>query len=351
MKRILSVTIALIMALMLASCGKDADTAKSSSSTVSSTGFVKPEQYASVLLVTINPQFKLYLDENGTVLAVEAVNDDAESIRDSISFEKQNFETVIKSIVTTANEKGFVKEDATVNFEIIESAEADTAVADILTKAQKTANDAAIELKIEITVKIIETTASVSSTVSSAPAHTHSYAAATCTEPKKCSCGAVEGKALGHNYKDGVCTRCKAKDPNFKTTSVLNKQGKWTLKYLNKKELYSVSVIICNSEKNSAGLGIGDLLSTLPPDMQNDPNIGKYCEKFNGESYYIGRGTGDDITTVKEDGNTVTLTDTEGNKLVLTRTGENTLKCTSASDVFADINGIPVGSVFTFVAG
>lgn len=235
MKRILSVTIALIMALMLASCGKDADTAKSSSSTVSSTGFVKPEQYASVLLVTINPQFKLYLDENGTVLAVEAVNDDAESIRDSISFEKQNFETVIKSIVTTANEKGFVKEDATVNFEIIESAEADTAVADILTKAQKTANDAAIELKIEITVKIIETTASVSSTVSSAPAHTHSYAAATCTEPKKCSCGAVEGKALGHNYKDGVCTRCKAKDPNFKTTSVLNKQGKWTLKYLKKR--------------------------------------------------------------------------------------------------------------------
>lgn len=35
--------------------------------------------------------------------------------------------------------------------------------------------------------------------------HTHSYSDATCTEAKKCSCGATEGTAIGHNWKDATC--------------------------------------------------------------------------------------------------------------------------------------------------
>ena len=70
--------------------------------------------------------------------------------------------------------------------------------------------------------------------------HTHSYLNATCTSPKKCSCGAtagtalghqfssatctsprtcnrcgmVEGSALGHNYVSNKCVRCGKIDPN-----------------------------------------------------------------------------------------------------------------------------------------
>ena len=51
----------------------DADTSTSISSKI----FVKPESYTSVLFVSINPQFKLYLDESNNVLAIEPVNDDA----------------------------------------------------------------------------------------------------------------------------------------------------------------------------------------------------------------------------------------------------------------------------------
>ena len=41
--------------------------------------------------------------------------------------------------------------------------------------------------------------------------HTHNYSvAATCTEPQKCSCGATDGTALGHEYKNFVCIRCNA---------------------------------------------------------------------------------------------------------------------------------------------
>ncbi len=39
--------------------------------------------------------------------------------------------------------------------------------------------------------------------------HAHSFSVATCTEAKKCSCGATEGSALGHNWKDATCTAPK----------------------------------------------------------------------------------------------------------------------------------------------
>lgn len=38
------------------------------------------------------------------------------------------------------------------------------------------------------------------------PAHIHSYANATCISPKKCSCGATAGTALGHQFTAATCT-------------------------------------------------------------------------------------------------------------------------------------------------
>lgn len=370
MKKILSVVLALCFVFVLASCGKSDTPPIEPSSQNHAEDFVKPQEYASVLLVTINPQFKLYLDENGKVLAIEALNEDAQSFKNSISFENESFETVIEKIIVEANKNGFVKADATINFEIVESNEADNTQSDILSKAEKIVSDTAGELKIEIKVNVGETKTNNdtnpsetessenqnpseanpnNSQIPSTPAHTHSYSAATCTEPKKCSCGAFDGNALGHDYKDGICTRCNTNDPNYKLTSVLQKQGEWKLKYLKGTELYSVSMTICTS-KNFINASIGDLLTTLPLDMQNEPKIKDNCEMFNGEYYYFGKGAGDGITAVKEDNGTVTVTDFSENNLVLTRTGENTLKCISSSNTFADVSGIPVGSEFTFVA-
>ncbi len=39
--------------------------------------------------------------------------------------------------------------------------------------------------------------------------HIHSYSEATCTEAKRCSCGATEGTALGHDWKDATCSAPK----------------------------------------------------------------------------------------------------------------------------------------------
>lgn len=52
------------------------------------------------------------------------------------------------------------------------------------------------------------------------PVHTHSYSNATCTSPKKCSCGATAGTALGHQFSSATCTspqicsRCGATSGN-----------------------------------------------------------------------------------------------------------------------------------------
>lgn len=64
------------------------------------------------------------------------------------------------------------------------------------------------------------------------PEHTHSYTlsdekAATCTDAGKktysCTCGDTYSEtidALGHEYVDGVCSRCGTKDPDYKETEV-----------------------------------------------------------------------------------------------------------------------------------
>lgn len=93
MKRIRLICLALCLALILAAssaaCGKKTDPSGTESGSAEES-FEKPEQYASVLIITINPQFKLYLDENGKVLALEAMNEDAESMKDSIVYEGQH---------------------------------------------------------------------------------------------------------------------------------------------------------------------------------------------------------------------------------------------------------------------
>jgi len=52
--------------------------------------------------------------------------------------------------------------------------------------------------------------------------HVHSFAAATCTSPSKCSCGETKGSAIGHDYVGATCSRCYAPNPNYKTPSGSN---------------------------------------------------------------------------------------------------------------------------------
>lgn len=238
MKKIVALMLVVAFVFTLSACNnKNAVSNIDTSAPTSSETFVKPENYTSVLLVSINPQFKLYLDETNKVLAVEPVNDDAKSFSKSIDFENKSVEAVVGNIIEKANIKGFISENAAVNFEITEQKDG-VDYSNILTTVVSAVNQKATELKIEIKTEIKEndkaqtpetnngntqtdenskpTTSSkneestsnpttTSKPTESKPTHTHSYSAATCTTPQKCSCGATNGSALSHNWQDATC--------------------------------------------------------------------------------------------------------------------------------------------------
>ena len=355
MKKLLAFLLAICLCLTFAACGGD-DASESDSAE-----FVKPTGYATVLVVTINPQFRLYLDKDGVVLATEPVNEDAKAIMSEIKTEDTSIEGVMKEILMTANEKGFVKADATVDFEIAETADTTVDTATLLTKAkdafEKTAKDEGIVITVEIKngeqTENGEKTENESNTETSEPEHQHSFEDATCTEPEKCSCGAAEGSALGHSFKNGKCTRCGAEDPDYTPsfTSVKKKLCKWEAIVLSAdgNRAYDLEIVL-HGDEIIIGAGIGD---KIEPDMIEAAD----AIEINGNLYYFGRGTGGvPLNSVTENGNTVTVVDGANGKLVLTRVDENTLKVTSSPDNFGHegedsyvVGKIPVNTTFKAV--
>ena len=109
MKRILSLILALIIALSLGACKK---------SNSSSSDFVKPDGYVAVLNIKINPEFNLYIDSSNNVLALEAVNDDASSFSNEIESNGKSAQSVVQEIVQKSNEKGFLSNEGEISVSI-----------------------------------------------------------------------------------------------------------------------------------------------------------------------------------------------------------------------------------------
>lgn len=348
MKRIISLLLAVALIFTFASCGKKTDVSSDQS-------FVKPKNYSTVLLITINPQFRLYLDDQDNVLAVEPVNEDAKTVVKEGEFNGK-LESVIEKIVTKTNDAGFVKENATLDLQIVETKKEQTKAESILNAVKDTADQAfkKIDITVEIKTSISENDTSSTETE---PEHTHSFGNATCTSPKTCSCGATEGSALGHKFKNGKCTACGTADPNYtQFTSLSNKNGSWRAVYVYNDTYYSAGLKL--SGQLSVGVTIGDPLSKMEQEVQDDIRNNKdqpgYKDSYivyQGKEYWSARGGSSPLAPIAESGNTVTLVSSEDSnaQIVLTRTDENTLTVKSCSQTFKDMVGeIPVGTRFTF---
>lgn len=72
----------------------------------------------TMLIMTINPVFHLYLDSQGNVTKLEAANDDAQSILDQITYTDSSVQTVVAAIITVADANGFIQADTAVTFEV-----------------------------------------------------------------------------------------------------------------------------------------------------------------------------------------------------------------------------------------
>ena len=359
MKRIISLLLVLTLIFTLAACSNKTDVS-------SDQAFQRPENYSTILVLTINPQFRLYLDDQDKVLAVEPVNDDAKTVVKDIEFD-DDLENVIEKIVSKSNESGFVKENATIDLKIAETKKELGKAETILNTAKVTVTQTVAEINVTVDIKTsVEENVSteqtdVSSTeiaTTSEPAHTHTFADATCTKPKTCSCGVTEGTPLAHNYKDGKCTACGASDPNYKPTSLSAKNGDWTAEYIYNETYYSARITLVGD--SSIGVGAGDPISKMEQEVQDD--IRKHKDEegykdsylvFEGTEFWCARGSFTPLNAMVESVDTITLTSSEepDAQIVLTRTDENTLTVKSCTQTLMDmLFDIPVGTKFTFVA-
>jgi len=137
-----------------------------STASTNETKFVKPDNYASVVLVTINPQFNLYLDVSNDVLAVEPINNDAKSVIGNVTKTKGSFETVINSLIYAVSKGGFAKDNAlTVNFEIAEVKNQDVKTDSILNDIKEAAATGTKDLDVDTEIKVSDKTDSSDNTI------------------------------------------------------------------------------------------------------------------------------------------------------------------------------------------
>ena len=247
MKRILSL---FLVTLMIIACFvgckqnpvHDVSSVASQFENAINNDFVKPSNYSSVVVVTINA--------NGVVLAVESVNNDAKSIESKISFENKKVEEVVNNLIVAANDSGFVKTNATIDIKITEVVDKAVDTTEILNKITTSTNDKLTELKIEaevttavelVTEEPTESevndssiTSNVESTVTEKPVCKHTQVSVKSASTgsniidsskldvvnhiKSCAdCGETLGTEK-HTVKDGKCTVCG--QSNLATTQV-----------------------------------------------------------------------------------------------------------------------------------
>lgn len=176
--------------------------------------------------------------------------------------------------------------------------------------------------------------------------HTHSFVAATCTQPKKCDCGATEGAALGHSYENGVCTRCSEKDSGY-LTPFTEKKGNWRLNIISGNDISVVKVSV-NGEDGDLGCLRGapyDTYSKSLTDQRPDDS-----ETINGVKYWYEVSDGCYLTFTTDNESVTFSSDEFDMKFTLTRIDENSMKVTSAENIPPRFYELKTGCIFNFEA-
>ncbi len=166
MKKILALLMAITLLFSLCACKKDGDVLSNNESDVTETvEFVKPEDYATVIGLKINPEFELYLDKEDNLLALNAVNEDAKVMEKDIDLSKKDLASVVSAIITKAQEKGYATQGGYMILKILDSNKTDETA--ILKKASDAAKKTFDELLMDFHIKTEEGEEEVVSDISS----------------------------------------------------------------------------------------------------------------------------------------------------------------------------------------
>ena len=182
--------------------------------------------------------------------------------------------------------------------------------------------------------------------------HTHNYSvAATCTEPKKCSCGATEGTALGHEYKNFVCVRCNDEQQNAfvdlkkyywklgEESVNLNVPGKEGM------APYSLELLLFNF--GHGFLNDSSCIAWIEyPALYNSPNTDVKARTYNNKVYSVAEET-NYYYTYQESTTAVTITFKDqyaGQTITFEKTGTNQLVVAANNCSF--LGDVSKGAVF-----
>ncbi|MBO5357756.1 MAG: hypothetical protein J6A78_00345 [Clostridia bacterium] len=155
MKKLLAFLLTFTLLFTFAACGGKNTTTDSKPNKTDNT-FSKPEGYVTVVKVTINPEFNLYLDESNKVLAIEALNDDAKKVKEKLRHKENDLDAVIKEVISATYAEGFVKENAFVKVSLAEVKDEKVNTEEILSSTEAAIKQKATELKITVTVETKE---------------------------------------------------------------------------------------------------------------------------------------------------------------------------------------------------
>ena len=164
----------------------------------------------------------------------------------------------------------------------------------------------------------------------------HEYRDADCESPKTCIlCGITRGSALGHDYVEGICSRCQKEDKTYRPLVGTD----WVIDCVNEDGSQLERVLLRFMEDGTAlfSAGIYDRLSDVP-ESERDDNINNEENWYDYSGvvyYYAGFGVMDGLRYSVE-GNTITciLERDESRQLILERIGGNMLQVTYFDEGF-----------------
>ncbi len=192
------------------------------------------------------------------------------------------------------------------------------------------------------------TTTAVPTSTATEPRCIHAYQDADCVTAKTCTlCGATRGDPMGHDYTEGICSRCGAQD----STYVPLLFGNWCTEALHEtgRQIERISLLFSDDGTAMFAAGIYDRLADVPEDMREDYMLDEEnWLDYSGEIYfYTGFGVANSLNYTV-DGNVITCTfGTEEEiigTMILERTAGNMLTVTYFEGSFSIIY-LQVGDV------
>ena len=293
MKKLLTsiFVVCLLGAMCLSGCGKKTATPAEK--------FTPPENYVSVVQITINPTANLYLDAEEIVLAVEYVNTDAKECYKKVEDEivGKKLEKAVNTVVSAAEKDGYFAENKAVTIDLIKST-AEEKKAEILNVATVSAKAVLTEKKIEAEVKLSEASQKVVDDKAAADKAAAEKAAAEKAAAEKAAAekAAAEKAAAEKAAAEKAAAEKAAKEKELKNPQKnLKKNVNYSMFKLGETDETMTEIRVYFRDNGTYVLG--------PVPYLNDPyGEGDYYI-YNGKKYYVaggGAGSSGTYTTTTE---------------------------------------------------